>query len=203
MPSKYHSMLTPDYAIGCKRRIFDATWLPCMRNPDFELTTLPLTTVKPRSVVLGGSKEIPADVIVLANGFQATKFLHPLQVTGRDGVDLISEMDRRGGPQAYQGTAFDGFPNFFLIAGPNTGTGHTSVILATENTVAYVLKLIRPIIRGDVETVEVKKAAEERYTREIQDRLGQMVWTTGGCDSWYAEKGWNSTLYPYVPVFSR
>ena len=205
-------MLTPDYDVGCKRRIFDATWFPSLDDPKLELTTLPLSLVKPKSVLLGPgrtypkssddssfdesqTREIPADVIILANGFDTTKWLHPLQVTGRNGVDLVREMEARGGPQAYQGTAMDGFPNFFMIFGPNTATGHTSVILAIENMVTYALKFMKLVLRDEASVVEVKHDAEVRYTAECQQALKGSVYNSG-CTSWYVHDGWNSTVYP-------
>lgn len=214
VPPQYHEILTPDYGVGCKRRIFDATWFPGLSDPKIDLTTLPLNSVHPRSVTLGPgrtypdpkntssqvsteAKEIPADVIVLANGFDVTKWLHPLRVTGRGGIDLVTEMDARGGPQAYQGTAMDGFPNFFIIFGPNTATGHSSVILATENMIMYALKFIKPLLRGEWERVEVRQEAEVGYTRDLQEALSKTVWMSGGCRSWYfTADGWNSTMYP-------
>ncbi|OJD38561.1 flavin-binding monooxygenase [Diplodia corticola] len=218
VPEKYHEMLTPDYGVGCKRRIFDATWFPGLKDSRIELTTQPLTAVNEKSVTLGpgrvypkrsekeeeeAERTIPADIIVMANGFDTTKWLHPLKVVGRDGQDLVEVMEQRGGPQAYQGTAMDGFPNFFMIFGPNTATGHSSVILATENMVNYALKFIKPIVRGDADTVEVKKEAEEDYTRDVQRSLKDTVFAAGGCNSWYFDKktGWNSTVYPYTQIW--
>lgn len=214
VPAKYHEMLTPNYSVGCKRRIFDGAWFPSLNDSRIELCTLPLTSLKPQSAILGpqkedtqsGSKEsadlgelceIPADVIVLANGFDVFQWLHPLKVIGRDGQDLVDVMKKRGGAQAYQGTAMDGFPNFFMIFGPNTVTGHSSVILASENMVNYSLKFIRKILRGDASTVEVKKEAELNYTKDIQAKLKDTVWMKGGCSSWYfTTDGWNSTVLP-------
>ncbi|KAL1637979.1 hypothetical protein SLS58_009096 [Diplodia intermedia] len=219
VPEKYHEILTPDYGVGCKRRIFDATWFPGLQDPRIELTTQPLTAVNEKSVTLGagrvypkrsGKEEgeeaertIPADIIVVANGFDTTKWLHPLKVVGRDGQDLVEVMEQRGGPQAYQGTAMDGFPNFFMVFGPNTATGHSSVIMATENMVNYALKFIKPIVQGDAETAEVKKEAEEDYTRDVQRSLKDTVFGSGGCNSWYFDKktGWNSSVYPYTQIW--
>ena len=91
----------------------------------------------------------------------------------------------------------DGFPNFFMIFGPNTATGHTSVILASENMVEYSLKFIQHILNDDVKTVEVKKKAEVAWTREIHEQLNHTVFNFGGCSNWYKNKnGWNSTVYP-------
>jgi cation diffusion facilitator CzcD-associated flavoprotein CzcO len=213
-PAKYHEMLTPNYSICCKRRIYDATWYPSLNNPKIELTTLPLTSIQENSVTLGPGRyypdekdttskvpteqrTIPIDIIVLANGFEIHQFLHPLAITGKDGQDLIKTMQDRGGAQAYQGTAMDGFPNFFIIAGPNTITGHSSVILATENMTDYITKFIGPILKGDVKTVDVKKEAEVAYTQDIQTKLKDTIFMSGGCTSWYyTEDLWNSTVLP-------
>lgn len=211
VPEKYHEMLTPDYGVGCKRRIFDATWFPALNDPKLELSTKPLTQVNARSVIIGPGQsypvkdaaaaddtiEIPADVIILGNGFQTQKFLHPLKVIGKGGADLVETMDSRGGPQMYMGTAMDGFPNLWTIFGPNVGTGHHSVILASENQTGYSLQFIKKILDGDASTVEVKREAEEKYTSDIQSALKKMVWGSGGCSSWYVHDGWNSHMSPY------
>ena len=217
VPQKYHEILTPDYGVGCKRRIFDVEWLSCFHDPQIELTTLPLTGVTANGIVLGPGRSYPpmsksdskvpvaeeevykpADVIILANGFQTTKWLLPLSVYGRSGKDITQVFNERGGPQMYMGLALDDFPNFFAILGPNTGTGHSSAILAAENGVNLSLKLIAPILRGEAKTVEVKKSAEEAYTRRIQGALKETVWQTGGCVSWYKSKDtdWNGKSYP-------
>jgi len=150
VPEKYWEIMTPDYGVGCKRRIFDEHWLRSLNNPIVELTTQPLSRVTETGVVLGPGvtypknvqeqdypeKEIPADVIILANGFDTNRWLHPLRVAGQGGKDLIELMEERGGAQAYQGTAMDGFPNFFMIFGPNTATGHSSVVMAAESNIS-------------------------------------------------------------------
>ncbi|KAF1956395.1 FAD/NAD(P)-binding domain-containing protein [Byssothecium circinans] len=213
VPEKYHEILTPNYGIGCKRRIFDKIWYEGLNDPKIELTTQPLARVTENSVVVGPGvvyppsahpeapeREIPADIIVLANGFDTTRWLHPLRVAGISGADLVETMEARGGGQAYQGTAMDGFPNFFMLFGPNTATGHTSVVMAAENMVEYSLKFIKLLLEGDAESVDVKKEAEVGFTREIQGALKETVWMSG-CRSWYfTEDGWNSTTYPYSQI---
>ena len=206
-------MLTPDYGVCCKRLIFDATWFKSLHDEKIELTTLPLTHVHEKSVTIGPGRkylkrqvksnslnhkeDIPADVIILANGFEVLHWLHPLEVIGRSGKSLQEVFDERGGPQMYMGTAMDGFPNLFVIFGPNTVTGHSSVVLATENMVNYTLKLVEPILNGDAHFVEVKKEAEMAWTADIQKSLKSTIWHTGGCRSWYkGADGWNSTTYP-------
>ena len=216
VPEKYHEIMTPNYGVGCKRRIFDEYWLESMNDPKYTLTTQPLKRVYSHSVRLGPGRtypdisnkdsrapidevDLPADTIILANGFDLTTWLHPLHVIGKGGQVMQDVWDERGGPQAYQGTAMDGFPNFFIIFGPNTATGHSSVILAIENMVEYSLKFIGPILNGDFQTVEVKKSAEVAWTKAMQEELKDTVWMTGGCQSWYfREDGWNAAAYPYV-----
>ncbi|KAF2842322.1 putative flavin-binding monooxygenase [Patellaria atrata CBS 101060] len=206
VPEKYHEMLIPDYAIGCKRRIFDAEWFPNLNDPKIELTTRRLESVQEHSVTLGpgknseksaGQKQFPADIIVLANGFGTSKWAHPLKIIGRGGKDILETMEERGGAQAYLGTAMDGFPNFFMLFGPNTATGHTSVVLYVESGVQHALQFIEPILKGDVETVEVRKEAEVAYTKDIQTKVKDMVMMRGGCNNWYSTNGWNGTVYPY------
>ncbi|KAF2030110.1 FAD/NAD(P)-binding domain-containing protein [Setomelanomma holmii] len=214
VPEKYHDIMTPDYGVGCKRRIFDKKWLQSLNDEKIEVTTQPLNRATETGVVIGPGatypanikqednpeREIPADIIVLANGFDTTRWLHPLKVVGQGGKDLVQLMDERGGAQAYQGTAMDGFPNFFMIFGPNTATGHSSVVMASENMVNYSLKFVRMILNGEARTVNVKKEAEQAFTQEMQDALKDTVWRSG-CSSWYfTEGGWNSTVYPYTQI---
>ncbi|KAL8795262.1 MAG: hypothetical protein Q9195_002273 [Heterodermia aff. obscurata] len=213
VPEKYYEILTPDYGLGCKRRIFDELWFPSLSNPAIELTTLPLTSIQPNGVTLGPGRTYPdpqdraskvpteerklaADVIVLANGFEAKSWLHPLRIIGKDGRLMSDVWEERGGAQAYMGSTMDGFPNFFIIFGPNTATGHSSVILASENMTRYAIRFIKRILNGDVRTVEVKKKAEMAWTKTMQEKLKDTVWTSN-CQSWYIDsKGWNATAYP-------
>lgn len=211
VPKKYHEIMIPTYDLGCKRRVFDSEWMESMHNPKFTLTVLPLKRLNAGNVSLGREKadsvlqpspsdkevDIPADVIILATGFEATRFLHPLSVYGRQGQSIHSIWSQRGGPQAYMGTALDSFPNFFMMVGPNTFVGHSSVILGIESTVRYILKLIKPVLVGEAVTVEPKREAAIKWTADVQSDMQKTVFA--GCRSWYVgEGGWNSTMYPYV-----
>lgn len=216
VPAKYHEILTPNYSLGCKRRIINNDWYRSLQSPRVKLTTLPLTSVQSNSVTIGpGShypppshktngnvlsteiRQVPADAIILANGYQTNKFLHPLRVVGKDGKSLDEVWDERGGAQAYMNIAMDKFPNFFMIFGPNSATGHTSVIFASENAINYSLKFIKPILDGIVSTYEVTEEAERNWTNKLQSALQNTVFKRGGCLSWYqTEGGWNSSTYP-------
>jgi cation diffusion facilitator CzcD-associated flavoprotein CzcO len=225
VPEKYWEILTPDYEFGCKRRVIDTGWFRSLQNPKIDLTSLPLTAIHERSVTLGpgrhyppmsrtdskaptAERRVPCDTLIFANGYEAGEWLHPLDVQGRNGRSLYDVWSARGGSQAYLGTAMDGFPNFFLIFGPNTATGHSSVILATENMVNHALRFIGPILAGDVSTYEVKEEAERRWTADVQHALGNSVWHKGGCTSWYYKESddggghrrWNATVYPWSQI---
>ena len=214
VPEQYHEILTPNYEVFCKRRVVDVDWLQSFRDPRIDLSSLPLTSIQPHGVTLGPGrnyppmsksdsnisteeKKLPADAIIFANGYETGEWLHPLDVTGKGGRSLYKTWEERGGAQAYLGTAMDGFPNFFMIFGPNTATGHSSVILASENMVNYSWNFIKSVLRGDVTTFEVKEEAEKKWTNDIQKELKNSVFMSGGCRSWYfKEDGWNATVYP-------
>lgn len=213
-PEKYHEILTPNYQVGCKRRVLDSGWLRSLRESNVELTTSPLKSVQPRSVTLGPGRNyppmsgvdskifademtLPADVIILANGYETNHWLLPLRVRGKGGNDLHDLWGERGGAQAYLGIAIDKFPNFFVIVGPNTYTGHTSVILASENSVNYSLNFIQPILNGEVSTYEITEKAVRNWTDTIHTALKETVFQSGGCRSYYkTDTDWNSTVYP-------
>ncbi|KAF6219408.1 hypothetical protein HO133_005234 [Letharia lupina] len=209
IPKKFHTTMKPNHSYGCKRRVFDSAWLNSMSKPNFDLTNRPLKSVEPNGVVLGTNSGDPnkpaedarvnADIIVLANGFEALRWFHPLSVYGRSGRSMHDVWDERGGPQAYMGTAMDGFPNFFIATGPNSANGHASLILESENITEYILRIVEPVLKGNALYVEPKKDAEIKWTADIQRELKKTVFP--GCTSWYQdERGWNSTMYPYVPM---
>lgn len=223
VPEKYWEILTPDYEVFCKRRVIDTAWFRSLQNPKIELTSLPLTSIQEHTVTLGpgrhyppmsktdskaptAERTVPCDVLIFANGYETGEWLHPLDVRGRNGRSLYEVWNSRGGSQAYLGTAMDGFPNFFLIFGPNTATGHSSVILASENMVNYSLNFIKPILDGEVRTYEVKEEAERKWTQRLQDALRGSLWETGGCWSWYFKevegegRRWNATVYPWSQI---
>jgi cation diffusion facilitator CzcD-associated flavoprotein CzcO len=243
VPQEYHEILTPRYAVGCKRRIFDKTWFPSLNDPKVDLVLGEISAVQPKSVTLslydpgratdkahpakinakvngvatndhisGGhlpkdsatktsnSCTMPCDVLILANGFDIGSWIHPLCVYGRGSKSIHDVWDSRGGAQAYMGTALDGFPNFFMIFGPNTATGHSSVILACENMIEHALKFVKTIVvTREVDTYEIKEKDCRAWVGEVQRLLKGSVWTdqgAAGCGSWYVKDGWNSTAYP-------
>ncbi|THC95033.1 hypothetical protein EYZ11_005471 [Aspergillus tanneri] len=210
VPGQYHTLLSPDYHVGCKRRIFDVEWFKSLQDSRVQLTMRPVRRVEQKSITLGPSPhnvddrekakrevKIDVDVIILATGFRRASWLQDVSVKGRDGKLLHELWAEKGGPQAYLGLAVNTFPNLFILFGPNTSNGHTSIIMAIENAVEYCLKLIKCILHGTASSVEVTEEAASRWTEDIQRGLQRTVWQTGGCTSWYTTKdGWNASMYP-------
>ncbi|MFY2859997.1 flavin-containing monooxygenase [Mycobacterium sp. THU-M104] len=174
--------LTPDYPIGCKRVLFSSDWYPALASDNVNVETAAITEVTSTGVRTADGRLHEVDVIVYGTGFKATEFLAPVTITGRDGRDLHSQW--RDGARAYLGMAVPGFPNMFLIYGPNTNLGSSSIILMMEQQARYIRQIVAELARGGVHRAfEVRPAVEQAYDAEVQSRLDAGVWTT--CDSWY------------------
>ncbi|KAL2862407.1 flavin-containing monooxygenase [Aspergillus lucknowensis] len=196
-PAKYHDILIPEFEVGCKRRIFDCGYLDSLHNDKYLLTDAKILEIVPEGLVTSNGL-IPADVIVLATGFDTNRFLPGMQVHGRNETTVDEHWSRQDGPGAYNTSAMNGFPNFFMLLGPNTVTGHTSAIMASENSVNYALRVLKPVLDGSAASVEVKAEAEDKYIEDIQATLKNTVWHLG-CTSWYVNgKSWNALGYPWT-----
>jgi hypothetical protein len=138
----------------------------------------------------------PADCIILGTGFHATDPLPRGVIVGRDGEDLLDAW--RDGAQAYLGTTVAGFPNLFLIVGPNTGLGHSSMVFMIESQVNYVLDALRHMRQARLQAVDVRPPVQAAFNRNVQQKLGHAIWSAGGCASWYIDprNGKNTTLWP-------
>ena len=133
----------PDYVMGCKRVVFSNDWYPALARPDVELVTEPIERIVPDAVVTADGAAHPADVIIYGTGFGATQFLTPMQVSGRGGRSLRQAW--RDGAQAYLGITVAGFPNFFMLYGPNTNLGGNSIIYMLEGQIGYVLGALQAL----------------------------------------------------------
>jgi cation diffusion facilitator CzcD-associated flavoprotein CzcO len=186
--------LTPDYRIGCKRILISNDYLPALAQPNVELVAAGLAEVRARSVVAADGSEHEADTIIFGTGFHVTDVPVAERITGRAGVSLREHW--AGGMRAYKGTAVAGFPNLFLLVGPNTGLGHSSQVFMIESQIAYVLDAVRHLRRTGA-VLEVREDAEAAWDAGVQRAMGRTVWTTGGCASWYLDdRGRNTTLWP-------
>ncbi|KAL3705472.1 hypothetical protein TMatcc_009144 [Talaromyces marneffei ATCC 18224] len=209
-PAKYHAVLTPSTEIGCKRKVNDTDYFSCLHNENMELVwDDPVVAVTETGVRTRSGRDIRADAIILANGFQTQKVLHPLDtdIKGEGGVSLDEHWQQvsNGHPQAYYGTCISQFPNFFVMMGPNTTTGHLSVIYSTECQVNFSLRVLKPILQrpslfslsAKPTSVAVTLAAEQNDNTWLQHLSKSLVWSSG-CTSWYIDTktGRNTMLYP-------
>lgn len=177
-PEKYHKDIIPDFEVACKRRIMDTGYLASLHSPNLHLTSEPIVAITPTGIRTA-QDEYPVDVIVFATGFNTEEFIKPMKLSGRGGVTLDEHWKELGGPGAYNCTAVHGFPNFFMVMGPNAGTGHTSALMAAENTIEYAIKVMGPVVSGRAETVEISEKAERKWVETIQEELKHTVWNTG------------------------
>jgi cation diffusion facilitator CzcD-associated flavoprotein CzcO len=139
--------------------------------------------------------EHEVDTIILGTGFKVTDIAVARRVTGVDGRTLSEVWD--GSPRAYLGSTVPGFPNMFILVGPNTGPGHTSVVFYIEGQVRYVLDALATMRRDRVTTLDVRRDVFEQFNTTLQRRMRRTVWLTGGCGSWYLDAhGRNTTLWP-------
>lgn len=187
--------LTPDYTIGCKRILISNDYLPALTQPNVEVITSGIARVGADWVQAGDGARRQVDTIIFGTGFHVTDMPMATWVRGRDGRALAEAWSR--GAHAHRGTTVAGFPNLFILVGPNTGLGHTSLIYMIESQVAYVIGALRYLRRTGAAAVEVRPEAQDAYNQSVQRWMRGTVWTTGGCASWYLDAhGHNTTLWP-------
>jgi len=175
----------PSYPPYGKRPLVDNGWYRTIRRDDVELVTDDVAEIRTDRVVTSAGTEHPADVIVLATGFQSLRILGPMEIHGRSGAELREEWGEDDA-RAYLGITVRDLPNFFCIFGPNTNTGHGgTVILPTEFQVRYALDLVGRMIREDVASVEVKPEVHDRYNDELDVALDRTIWTHPGMTTYY------------------
>jgi cation diffusion facilitator CzcD-associated flavoprotein CzcO len=188
--------LTPTFLPGCKRLLLSNDFYPALTRPNVELVTDPIREVTPSGIITADGRAMEFDTIIFGTGFRVTDNPVAQRVLGRGGRSL-AEAWAEGGPQAYLGTTLAGFPNLFLMTGPNTGIGHTSVLLMIEAQMNYVADAIGYMAANGVGAAEVRREVQDAYNREIEAGTRHTVWTAGGCDSWYLDAaGRNRTLWP-------
>jgi cation diffusion facilitator CzcD-associated flavoprotein CzcO len=188
--------VTPDYTIGCKRILPSNKWYPALAKDNVELVTDGIRAVKPNAIVFEDGSEREVDAIVFSTGFQVTEMPSSNLVRDGEGRTLREVWQQDGGPKAHLGASVSGFPNMFMLLGPNTGLGHSSMVYMAESQIAYVLDALRAMDEHGADAVEVRRDAVEAYNDGVQKQLQGTVWNTG-CASWYVdEHGRNVTLWP-------
>ena len=192
---RLRELVTPEYLLGCKRIVPSNAWYPALQKPHVTLVPHALREVREHSVVGADGVERDVDVIIFATGYHVADIPFADHIRGRDGR-LMSEM-WSGSPRAYLGTSVPGFPNFFLFLGPNTGLGHSSMILMIEAQIEHIVAAIRTLDVADAATIEVDQQVHDAYNRRIDQKLATTVWEVGGCTSFYRDaNGRNASIYP-------
>ncbi|MFN2465200.1 MAG: flavin-containing monooxygenase [Candidatus Dormibacteria bacterium] len=195
--------LTPNYAVGCKRILISNDYYPALQQPNVEVITEGIKEIREHSIVSTDGTEREVDTIIFGTGFHVTDSPFAERIRGRQG-QLLAEVFEDS-PQAHRGTTVAGFPNLFILLGPNTGLGHTSVVVMIEAQLRYVLDCLRFMRREGAGTVEAREDAQVLYNEKIQHDLKETVWNAGGCASWYIDaSGRNTTLWPtYTWKYAR
>jgi cation diffusion facilitator CzcD-associated flavoprotein CzcO len=187
--------LHPDYELGCKRVLPSNEWYSTLQQPNVELVSEPIAELRERSIVTADGAEHEVDTVIFGTGFQVLETPAAQRVRGRDGRLLAEVWDGR--PEAYLGTTITGFPNLFLMLGPNVGVGTTSVLIMAEAQIAHVLSCLEAMDSEGASVAEVRPGAQRRFNDWIRRRSRNSVWEAGGCVSWYQDdEGRNRAIWP-------
>ncbi|MEV2220497.1 NAD(P)/FAD-dependent oxidoreductase [Nocardia vinacea] len=188
--------VTPNFRIGCKRMLISNDYYPALSRPNVDVVTDGIAEVRANSIVTKDGTEREIDALIVATGFHVTDSPTYNAISGKDGRTLAEVFDEIG-QQGYKGSAVANFPNMFFLLGPNVGLGHTSMVYMIESQINYIADALATVDRLGLRTVEVKRAAQDTYNKNLQGKLVRSVWSTGGCASWYLDKhGNNTTLWP-------
>jgi cation diffusion facilitator CzcD-associated flavoprotein CzcO len=188
--------LTPSYTPGCKRLLQSNDYYPALQRPNVTVVTEKIVELQPGGVVTADGELHEVDTIMYGTGFRVTKSPMAEKVFGSDGRSLKDHWAAHG-MQAYCGTTIPGFPNYFMLAGPNTGIGHTSLVVMIEAQVAHVVGALRALKVRGARVAEVRSDVFAQWNAEVQAKAASTVWNSGGCSSWYLDdEGRNTTLWP-------
>ncbi len=194
--------LTPSYDVGCKRILISDDYFPAITRENVSVVTESIREIKPNAIVTRDGIEHTVDAIIFGTGFKVQEMPILTRVFGRFGKSLRETWETT--MTAHLGTTVFGFPNLFILQGPNTGLGHTSVITMIESQVEHVLSALDLMKKKDA-WIEPTEEAQAAFVREVDEKMRGTVWTTGGCQSWYLDKGGrNSTIWPgFTFTFKR
>jgi cation diffusion facilitator CzcD-associated flavoprotein CzcO/acetyl esterase/lipase len=189
--------LTPDYPLGCKRIIYASDYYPTLAQPHVELVTAGIERITATGIRCTDGSERDVDALVCATGFDTVQLLQSIRVEGRGGRTLAEAW--RDGPEALHGIGVAGFPNLFLMLGPNTATGHTSTLLFIEPAVQHAIACMRAVEAGGHRAIDVREDAQRAHNAALQQRLAGSVWAQ--CRSWYRLEG--GRVVAIFPGFTR
>ena len=188
--------LTPTFKPGCKRLLLSDDWYPALPAENASLVTERITSVVPQGVVTADGRTHELDTLILGTGFRVLDNPIYERVHGADGRSLAARWSGTT-PRAYLGATVPGFPNLFQLAGPNTGIGHTSLLVMIEAQLRYLVDALATMDRLGAVSVDVRRPVYDRWDRELRTRSAPTVWATGGCSSWYLDaEGGNGAVWP-------
>ena len=181
IPRRHWPQLIPEYSPGCKRILLSNDYLQTLARDDVEVVSDAIQRVENDSIVTA-SETKQVDAVIFATGFKTNEFLQPMEIRGRGGQRLDDAWEGR--PKALYGLATPGFPNLFMLYGPNTNLGHNSIIFMVQRQVDYLVRCLRRLNKLGAQTIEVTREAMDRYDQDVQTKLKASVWA-GDCSSWY------------------
>jgi cation diffusion facilitator CzcD-associated flavoprotein CzcO len=186
--------LQPDYPLGCKRILISNDFYPALARPNVEVIDDGIREVTADALVTSDGQRHEVDAIILGTGFTATDFLAPMSIRGLAGRDLNQAW--REGAEAYLGISVSGFPNLFILYGPNTNLGHSSIIYMLESQFPYVLDGIKALGEQGLRYLDLKPAVQRSYNQRLQRQVRHTIWEQG-CNSWYkTADGKNTNNWP-------
>jgi cation diffusion facilitator CzcD-associated flavoprotein CzcO len=187
---------TPQFTLGCKRMLFSNDWYPALQRANVEVVPHGVERLTRTGIVGTDGVERPVDTVIFGTGFHVTDPPIAERLRGRDGRTMAESWN--GSPRAYLGTAVAGFPNLFMLIGPNTGNGHTSALLLIEAQLRYAIEGLRLLRRDRLASLEVSPEAVAAFNADVDAALAGTVWSAGGCASYYADAtGRVAAIYPW------
>jgi cation diffusion facilitator CzcD-associated flavoprotein CzcO len=190
----------PDYTFGCKRVLFSSSYLPALERDNVELVTERIERIEPNGIVTADGELHELDCIIWGTGFKTTEFMFPMRVTGAAQLELSDAW--RHGARAHLGMTVPGFPNMFLMYGPNTNTSGGSILVYLEAQASYIRQALQQLRARGGGAVEVREQVEQASDRALQARFAGTAWI--GCDSWYRDEdgrivaNWPGYMREYV-----
>ncbi len=187
--------LRPSYRAACKRLIMSEGFYDAIQRPNAKVVTEGIERIEGPGVRTQDGRLHELDVLVLATGFRVDRFVRPMEVIGRSGADLDEVW--KDGPFAYMAITVPGFPNFFLLNGPNAPVGNFSLIDVAERQLAYILQLVEQVRSGSCDALCASRKAMERFDAERREAAKTTIWNTG-CKSWYLDDDGLPTAWPWT-----
>jgi cation diffusion facilitator CzcD-associated flavoprotein CzcO len=187
--------LTPNFRFGCKRALLSNEYYPALARDNVDVIDTGIERITETGIIDKQGKAHDVDVIIWGTGFKVDEPLMGIDVAGIDGQDL-NAVWKDNGFESYYGTTVAGFPNAFILAGPNTGIGHTSLVVMIEAQYSYIMDAINKAKQQDIKYMDVKESVQSDFCQSMQDKMVGTAWTSG-CNSWYlSDSGKNFTIWP-------